>query len=69
LNNLLVLSRDDAGAEAILAFDNDLRHLMDFIQRDERIVVLGTLRILSAIVKNSYKRVKFEIDFDQIKDM
>ncbi len=59
LNNLLVLSRDDAGAEAILAFDNDLRHIAEFIQRNERITVLGTLRILGAIAKNSYKRVKF----------
>jgi hypothetical protein len=32
---------------------------MEFIQRNERIAVLGTLRILAAIVKNSYKRVKF----------
>jgi len=63
LNNLLVLSREDAGAEAILAFDNDLRRMAEFIQRNERIAVLGTLRILGAIAKNSYNRVKFKIRY------
>jgi hypothetical protein len=60
LNNLLVISRDDAGAEAILAYDNDLQHIKEFLQRNERMAVLGILRILSAIVKNSYKRVNSE---------
>jgi tetrahydromethanopterin S-methyltransferase subunit F len=43
LNNLLVISRNDAGAEAIIAYDNDLKHLSEFIQRNERICILGTL--------------------------
>ncbi|CAF4243947.1 unnamed protein product [Rotaria sp. Silwood2] len=59
LNNLLVISRDTPGAEAILHYDVDLKHITEFIQRDDRISVLGTLRILAPIVKNSYKRVKF----------
>ncbi|CAF3540047.1 unnamed protein product [Adineta steineri] len=58
LNNLLVISREDAGAEGILAFDCDLRQLKDFIQRDERTTVLGTLRVLASIVRNSYKRAE-----------
>ncbi|CAF3735363.1 unnamed protein product [Adineta steineri] len=58
VNNLLVVSRDDAGAEAILSFDPDLQHLTEFIQRNERTTVLGVLRILSAIVKNSYRRAE-----------
>ncbi|CAF1354600.1 unnamed protein product [Rotaria sordida] len=58
LNNLLVISRDTPGAEAILNYDADLKHLKEFIQRDDRICVLGTLRILAAIVKNSYKRAE-----------
>jgi hypothetical protein len=62
LNNLLVISRDDAGAEAILAYDVDLRHLTEFVQRNERISVLGALRILASVAKNSYKRVDGEFD-------
>jgi hypothetical protein len=58
LNNLLVVARDEAGAEGILAYDNDLRHLLEFIQRNERATVIGALRILATIAKNSYKRVK-----------
>jgi hypothetical protein len=57
LNNLLVVSRDDAGAEAILAYDTDLQRLSEFIQRHDRMSMLGTLRVLSALAKNSYKRV------------
>jgi hypothetical protein len=52
-----VVSRNDAGAEAILAYDNDLRHLLEFMERNERVTIIGTLRVLSAIAKNSYKRV------------
>ncbi|CAF2646097.1 unnamed protein product [Rotaria sp. Silwood2] len=58
LNNLLVISRDTPGAEAILHYDVDLKHITEFIQRDDRISVLGTLRILAPIVKNSYKRAE-----------
>ena len=57
LNNLLVISREDAGAEGILTFDGDLGQMMDFMQRDERIIVLGTTRLMASIVRNSYKRV------------
>lgn len=67
LNNLLVLSRDDAGAEAILSYDKDLRYLTEFIQQDDRKIILGALRILSAIVKNSYKRVNRNLAFIYIK--
>jgi len=59
LNNLLVISREDAGAEGILAFDRDLRQIMDFIQKNERVTILGTIRVLASIARNSYKRVKF----------
>ncbi|CAF0734157.1 unnamed protein product [Adineta ricciae] len=58
LNNLLVVSREVAGAEAVIAYDTDLQHLTNLIQRDDRISVLGTLRILSALAKNSYKRAE-----------
>ncbi len=58
LNNLLVISREDAGAEGILAFDRDLRQIMDFIQKNERLTILGTIRVLASIARNSYKRVK-----------
>ncbi len=58
LNNLLVISREDAGAEGILAFDCDLRQIMEFIQNNERIIILGTLRVLASMVRNSYKRVR-----------
>jgi predicted RNA methylase len=58
LNNLLVISREDAGAEGILAFDRDLRQIKEFIQNNERITILGTLRVVASIVKNSYKRVR-----------
>lgn len=59
MNNLLVLSREDAGAEGILAFDGDLQRIKEFLQNDERMIILGTFRILASIVKNSYKRVSF----------
>ncbi len=59
LNNLLVISREDAGAEGILAFDRDLQQIMDFIQQNERVTILGTIRVLASIARNSYKRVKF----------
>ena len=52
-----MVSREVVGAEAVIAYDTDLRHLTDLIQRNDRISVLGTLRILSALAKNSYKRV------------
>jgi hypothetical protein len=58
LNNLLVISREDAGAEGILAFDHDLRQIIEFIQNNERIIILGILRVLASIVRNSYKRVR-----------
>ncbi len=58
LNNLLVISREDAGAEGILSFDRDLRQITEFIQNNERITILGTLRVLASIVRNSYKRVR-----------
>jgi hypothetical protein len=58
LNNLLVISREDAGAEGILAFDHDLEQIKKFIQSHERIVILGSIRILSSIAKNSYKRAE-----------
>ena len=57
LNNLLVLSREDAGAENILAYDKDLKPFKDLLQSDERVRLLGTLRILASVMKNSYKRV------------
>ncbi len=59
LNNLLVISREDAGAEGILAFDRDLQQIMDYIQNNERGTILGTIRVLASIARNSYKRVKF----------
>jgi hypothetical protein len=62
LNNLLVISRDHAGAEGILAYDADLRHLTECVQKNERICVLGALRILASVAKNSYKRVKFYLE-------
>jgi hypothetical protein len=58
LNNLLVLSREDAGAEGILTFDRDLQQIIEFIQNNERIIILGTIRVLASIAKNSYKRVR-----------
>jgi hypothetical protein len=58
LNNLLVISREDAGAEGILAFDRDLQQIKEFIQSKERLTTLGSLRILASIVRNSYKRVR-----------
>lgn len=53
----MVIARETSGAEAIIQFDKDLKHLVEFIQRDNRAIVLGTLRILASIAKNSYKRV------------
>ena len=53
-----MVSKDDAGAEGILAYDKDLRQLTEFIQRNDRVTVLGALRILATVAKNSYKRVK-----------
>ncbi|UJR26868.1 hypothetical protein I4U23_008179 [Adineta vaga] len=58
LNNLLVVSREAAGAEAIITYDTDLRNLTEFIQRSDRMSVLGTLRILGALAKNSYRRAE-----------
>jgi hypothetical protein len=58
LNNLLVISREEAGAEGIITYDPDLRHLNEFIQKTERTTVLGAIRILASLVKNSYRRVK-----------
>lgn len=52
-----MVSKDDAGAEGILAYDKDLRQLSEFIQRNDRVTILGTLRVLATIAKNSYKRV------------
>ncbi|CAF1091303.1 unnamed protein product [Rotaria magnacalcarata] len=58
LNNILVISRESSGADAILAYDTDLKHLMEFIQRDDRTCILGALRIFAEIAKNSYKRAE-----------
>ncbi|CAF3590275.1 unnamed protein product [Rotaria sp. Silwood1] len=58
LNNLLVISREDAGAEGILTYDCDLRQIKEFIQTNERIIVLGFIRVLASIVRNSYQRAE-----------
>ena len=58
MNNLLIISREDAGAEGILAHDCDLRQIKEFIQKSERMTILGAIRVLASIVKNSYKRVR-----------
>ncbi|CAF3365913.1 unnamed protein product [Rotaria socialis] len=58
LNNLLVISREDSGAEGILAYDSDLQQIKECIQANERITILGTVRVLASIVKNSYKRAE-----------
>lgn len=58
LNNLLVISREDAGAEGILAYDLELKQVKEFIQTNECTVILGVIRLLVSIVKNSYKRVR-----------
>ncbi|CAF4711677.1 unnamed protein product, partial [Rotaria socialis] len=58
LNNILVISRESSGADAILAYDTDLKRLMEFIQRDDRTCILGALRIFAEIAKNSYKRAE-----------
>ncbi|CAF4336017.1 unnamed protein product, partial [Rotaria magnacalcarata] len=58
LNNLLVISREDSGAEGILAYDSDLQQIKEFMQANERITILGTVRVLASIVRNSYKRAE-----------
>ncbi|CAF0748495.1 unnamed protein product [Adineta ricciae] len=58
LNNLLVISREDAGAEGILNFDPELKLIIEFMQQTERIILLGTTRVLASLVKNSYKRAE-----------
>jgi len=63
LNNLLIITREDAGAESVLAFDRDLKQINDFLQTNERITILGIMRILASIVKNSYKRVRINQRF------
>ncbi|CAF4439319.1 unnamed protein product, partial [Rotaria sp. Silwood2] len=58
LNNLLIISREDAGAEGILAYDCDLQQIKEFIQTNEQITVLGIIRVLGSIVRNSYRRAE-----------
>ncbi|CAF0892146.1 unnamed protein product [Didymodactylos carnosus] len=56
LNNLIVLSREESGTEAIVKFDTDLKNIVKFIQSSDRTIVLSTVRLLSSIVKRSYAR-------------
>ena len=58
LNNLIVLSREDAGCNEIIASDG-LKHLATLLknEKDEE-VILGITRILASLVKNSFKRAK-----------
>ncbi|CAF4002723.1 unnamed protein product [Rotaria magnacalcarata] len=46
LNNLLVISREDSGAEGILAYDSDLKQIKEFMQANERITILGTAELV-----------------------
>ncbi|CAF3942470.1 unnamed protein product [Rotaria magnacalcarata] len=46
LNNLLVISREDSGAEGILAYDSDLQQIKEFMQANERITILGTAELV-----------------------
>ena len=57
-NNLLVISREDPGSEAILTYDKEFQRFNKYLQHDERLMVLGTLRVLSSVAKNSYRRVR-----------
>ena len=57
LNNLLVLSREEAAAEEILQFDSNLQRCREFLEENQRTIVVGVLRILSSLMKNSFKRV------------
>jgi long-subunit acyl-CoA synthetase (AMP-forming) len=57
LNNLLVLSREEAGAEEILQFDSNLQRCREFLEENQRTIVVGVVRLLSSLTKNSFKRV------------
>lgn len=61
LNNLIVLSRDDAGCNEIIA-KNGLTHLCTLLTKDKdkdnEELVLSVTRIFSGLVKNSFKRAK-----------
>lgn len=58
LNNLIVLSREDAGCNEII-FSDGLKHLCDLYknEKDEE-VILSIARIFASLVKNSFKRAK-----------
>ena len=62
----MVISREDAGAEGILTFDRDLKQIIEFLHNSERIIILGIIRVLASIAKNSYKRVRI-IKIDENK--
>lgn len=59
LNNLIVLSREDAGCNEIIA-TNGLLHLCDLLKKEKanEEVVLGVARIFASLVKNNFKRAK-----------
>ncbi|CAF0902489.1 unnamed protein product, partial [Didymodactylos carnosus] len=62
LRNLVVLSREESGSEAIVKYDIDFKNITQFIQSTERITVSGTIRLLSSIVKRSYSRANLVLD-------
>lgn len=60
LNNLIVLSREDAGCDEII-INGGIKELIGIMNNDisDHDTVLSVTRIISSLCKNSFKRVRF----------
>lgn len=60
LNNLIVLSREEAGCDEIIA-SGGISELLDLLKKEagDKFTVLTISRILASLCKNSFKRVRF----------
>ncbi|KAK7091996.1 hypothetical protein V1264_009607 [Littorina saxatilis] len=54
-NNLIVLSRDDAGANLICQ-QGGMEHLLEAMKEKQEDVIIGALRVLASLARNSKKR-------------
>lgn len=58
LNNLIVLAREEAGSNEIMAIEG-IKYLLEILKQEEKNeeVVLAIARIFASLCKNSFKRV------------
>lgn len=65
MNNLIVLSREEAGCDQIIA-SGGIKELLDILSKEasDKPTVLSVARIFASLCKNSFKRVKYLINKD-----